>query len=151
MGDDGSTDATPEILERLSRDHPGRLRVIRHARNLGPTGNLLATHNAARGLYVAGLDGDDLALPGKIARQAALLDREPSLAACGHRMAIVDEAGTPTGAVYPARLSAVFDIGKVIRCGMPVLASSVMYRSAAHPDPTFQGELFDWYGNSPTS
>ena len=33
--DDGSTDATPEILDQLATEHAGRIRVFRHAANAG--------------------------------------------------------------------------------------------------------------------
>jgi glycosyltransferase involved in cell wall biosynthesis len=145
VGDDCSTDKTGEILTRLAGEHPERLRVIRHAANLGPTGNFLFVHNAARGEYVAILDGDDLALPGKLAAQARFLDDEPALAACGHRMRIIDEAGAATGPQYPARLESPFDLGKAIRCGMPVFASSVMYRARARTLRASDVEVFDWF------
>jgi glycosyltransferase involved in cell wall biosynthesis len=145
VGDDCSTDGTGAILKRLAREHPHSLRVIRRAANLGPSQNLLATHNAVLGEYVASLDGDDMALPGKLARQAGLLDSEPGLVACGHTMRLIDESGSPTGQLYPARLGATFDIGKVIRCGMPVFASTIMYRARARSLRTCDFELFDWF------
>ena len=145
VGDDCSTDATGAILERLARDHPGRLRLIRHPVNLGPTRNFLATHNASRGEYVAIFDGDDMALPGKLARQAALLDDAPGLVACGHRMQVIDEDGRPTGRHYPARLAPIFDLGKAIRCGVPVCHSSIMYRAGARSLRVCDFELFDWF------
>jgi len=59
-------------------------------------------------------------------------------------MRLIDEGGSPTGRLYPARLAATFDIGKAIRCGMPVFASSVMYRARARTLRACDFELFDW-------
>lgn len=56
--DDGSTDATPEVLESLHQQYPGRFRSIRQA-NAG----LAAVRNRgideARGQYLVFLDADD--------------------------------------------------------------------------------------------
>jgi glycosyltransferase involved in cell wall biosynthesis len=143
VGDDCSTDGTSKIVDELAGED-ARLRVLRPKRNIGVTQNLLAVHNAARGAYIAHLDGDDLADPGKLVAQVKILDANSDLALCGHRMRVVDEHGQPTGGVYPAKLSASFGIGKLIRCGLPVLASSIMYRSEARTLRSLDYELFDW-------
>lgn len=69
--DDGSTDGTPDALEALNDP---RVRVIRAAH-----GGACAARNlgldAARGRYVAFQDSDDVFLPGKLARQVAVLER----------------------------------------------------------------------------
>jgi glycosyltransferase involved in cell wall biosynthesis len=144
VGDDCSTDGSSAIIDEIARQDR-RVRVPRPSSNIGITANLLAVHNAAQGEYVAAVDGDDLAGPGKFAAQIALLDQAPRLSLCGHRCAIIDENGTPTGNIYPARLPASFDVGKVIRCGLPVLASSIMYRAAARTERHADHELFDWF------
>lgn len=81
--DDGSTDATPEILERLRAQVAG-LRVIRtenggvaRARNVGT--------EASRADYVAYLDADDLWHPTKISKQVSAMQNhrgDRSWAAC---------------------------------------------------------------------
>ena len=72
--DDGSTDDTPAVLSRYAQ----RVRVIRQA-NRG----LAAARNAglavARGTYVSFLDADDVAMPTKLAEQAALLEASPTV------------------------------------------------------------------------
>ncbi|MBL8699267.1 MAG: glycosyltransferase family 2 protein [Alphaproteobacteria bacterium] len=55
--DDGSTDATPERLAEARRRHP-RLRVVRHRRSAGQSAGLLTGIRAARGTWIATLDGD---------------------------------------------------------------------------------------------
>ncbi len=71
--DDGSTDATPDILQHLAaRDR--RVRVHRQAHS----GVAAAANHGiglARGAYVARMDADDLAHPDRIALQAGYLDR----------------------------------------------------------------------------
>ncbi len=66
--DDGSSDATFEILERLQQDVPA-LRILRNDRNLGrpATRNRLVAE--ARGRYLTWLDADDEKYPGMLAAQ----------------------------------------------------------------------------------
>lgn len=70
--DDGSTDATPNVLDQLALDRPGTIRVI-HKENGGPglareDGRLIA-----RGEFIQYLDSDDWLLPGKFAVQVQAL------------------------------------------------------------------------------
>jgi dolichol-phosphate mannosyltransferase len=55
--DDGSTDATAAELSRLLAATP-RLRVVRHARSCGQSAAIRSGVRAARGRWIATLDGD---------------------------------------------------------------------------------------------
>jgi hypothetical protein len=82
--DDGSTDATPALLERLAgRDR--RLRVIRGPGE-GIAGALQRGLSACDAPLVARMDADDVAWPGRLAAQVAALDGAPGLAAVGARV-----------------------------------------------------------------
>jgi GT2 family glycosyltransferase len=70
-----------------------RIRVLRNERNLGQVRSLNAGLAGARGEYVARLDQDDLCLPERLERQAALLDREPDVALVGTWLHRIDAAG----------------------------------------------------------
>lgn len=78
--DDGSTDSTVDIIKSYSEE---RIRLVHHDRNLG----LIATLNSglalARGHYIARMDADDIAAPGRIAAQAAFMDAYPDVGICG--------------------------------------------------------------------
>jgi glycosyltransferase involved in cell wall biosynthesis len=79
--DDGSADATPDILDRWRR-RDSRVRVIRTA----PQGIVSALNTglaAANGEIVARMDADDVAWPERFRRQIALLEANPDVAACG--------------------------------------------------------------------
>jgi glycosyltransferase involved in cell wall biosynthesis len=72
--DDGSTDATAEVVEGLSDP---RLRLVRTSPNQGIP---LARNRAlaeARGRYIAWLDSDDLCHPERLATQHDYLERHP--------------------------------------------------------------------------
>ena len=120
--------------------------MLRPKRNIGGSQNFLATHNAARGDYVAYMDGDDMMAPGKLAKQASLLDERPELSACAHRMRIVGEDGGDTGAQFPmVSLPEGFDLRRLIRLGLPVFPSSIMYRRKARTLRAADIDIYDWY------
>ena len=75
--DDGSTDATPEVVEAYRRRDP-RIRSVRQA-NAGLPAARNAGLRVARGEYVAFLDDDDRFLPEKLERQLPLLRQRPEL------------------------------------------------------------------------
>jgi glycosyltransferase involved in cell wall biosynthesis len=101
--DDGSTDATPQLLEKYS----DRVRVLRQAN----AGQAAARNHGAReahGELLAFLDHDDLWDPDKTACQVALLDRFPEALAvyCDHRA--IDAQGnllSSSGALHFPRSS----------------------------------------------
>lgn len=77
--DDASRDTSPSILARRAAAEP-RLRLFRNETNLGLTRSLVIGCAAARGTYIARHDADDLSLPARFERQAALLDAAPDIA-----------------------------------------------------------------------
>ncbi|WP_300680126.1 glycosyltransferase [Nocardioides sp.] len=87
--DDGSTDATPEVLA----GYGDAITVLRQA-NAGPTVAMYAGLDAARGEYVAFLDADDAWLPGRLAATVEHLRRHPEVGLVHSDMTIVDAAGS---------------------------------------------------------
>ncbi|MFF8607440.1 glycosyltransferase family 2 protein [Streptomyces sp. NPDC015346] len=71
--DDCSTDGTTELLERAGREIPGAV-LIRHERNEGLATARNTGLDAARGRYLAFLDGDDWLAPGFYDRLVASMD-----------------------------------------------------------------------------
>lgn len=130
--DDGSTDQTPEILATFAaRD--SRVRVLQREGS-GLTAALNQGCAAAAATYVARFDGDDVALPDRLARQAELLDAHPDVGLVGGAYFSIDAAGRrgatfnpPTGdAALRARLS--------------------RYNVFAHPAATFRRAAFEEVG-----
>lgn len=78
--DDGSTDATPEILTSLLRNDP-RVKVLRTPKNLGIVAALNRGLNEAQGEVVARMDADDIAKPERFRQQLYLLEAGVDL--CG--------------------------------------------------------------------
>ena len=94
--DDGSTDRTPEILGRWA-ERDARVVLVRSPANRGIPAALNLGLRHARAPYIARLDSDDVMLPGRLARQAEVLDRhrEVVLVSCAYELMDVD--GNPLG------------------------------------------------------
>lgn len=85
---DGSTDATRQLLERFAQD--ARVQVI-HSDRIGRVAALNRALQAAQGRYVAVLDADDVALPDRLMRQVDFLRRNPQVGLLGSACRVVDE------------------------------------------------------------
>src|SRR5687768_17066330 len=84
--DNASTDETQRIaLEIGARDT--RIRYVRHATDLGPTGNFVFAADQARTPYFSWAAHDDLRDPEFLQKLVGLLENHPSaaLACCGVR------------------------------------------------------------------
>lgn len=93
VGDDCSTDGSRAVIEDFARRYPTIIKPIFHEKNSGGNGNYIDTHRRATGRYVAHMDGDDYALPGKLQKQVERLDADPSLTIVWHRVEMFDESG----------------------------------------------------------
>lgn len=71
--DDASHDGTVDVVEEAARQD-ARVRAVCLARNVGPARARNIAIEAARGRFIAFLDGDDLWEPAKLERQLAVLE-----------------------------------------------------------------------------
>lgn len=78
--DDGSSDATPQILEAITDP---RLALLRHQENLGVIAALNRGLEAAKGEFIARMDADDVAMPERLRRQIDFLRASPRTGLCG--------------------------------------------------------------------
>jgi glycosyltransferase involved in cell wall biosynthesis len=134
VGDDCSTDGTRAIVQEFVELYPAIVRPVFQPTNTGGSRNNLEVHAAARGEYVAHVDGDDYALPGKLQAQADILDRDPRCNAVWHPVDFFDDAGAFCSG-NTADLSSFTD-GRVefadaIRLGFVGVYSAIMYRRSA--------------------
>lgn len=89
--DDGSSDASRSIAERFAASDQ-RVKIIsRENRGLVATLNELLEH--ARGSYLARMDADDIARPGRFELQVDFLDGRPEVVCVGGAQALIDDAG----------------------------------------------------------
>ena len=123
--DDGSSDETPAILDRLAgRD--ARIRLV-HQTNAGLVAALNLGLSLARGRYVARMDADDRAYPERLAEQFAFLEKHPEVAVLGGSARLMDRAGRMIG---QWRLPTTdLDLKALLRSGAsPFIHSTVMLR-----------------------
>lgn len=91
--DDGSTDSSPKLLARLTRDDP-RVMVIRR-QNAGVAVAINQAIALARGEFIARMDADDIAMPERFTKQVAYLREHPQCVAVGSRIMMIDPYGLP--------------------------------------------------------
>lgn len=91
--DDGSRDGSFAILQAFSKVYPKRVQLLQNSQNMGLNHSLNRCLSAARGQYLARMDGDDLSLPSRFEEQAAFLDQHPDIAFVSSGMQLFDEQG----------------------------------------------------------
>lgn len=91
--DDGSTDATPQVLAELAARHGDILRWRTIGNSGGPSRPRNVGVEMARGELVALFDSDDLMEPGKLGAQLAVFDAQPDVTLCFTDFMVVDEDG----------------------------------------------------------
>ena len=128
--DDGSTDATPDIVaDAASRD--SRLRLIRQSAE-GIVAALNLGLAECRAPLVARMDADDRMRAPRLARQAAEFDLKPDLAVLGSRVELVASPVTGQGLhEYVRWQNALVDAAELANqryVESPLTHPSVMYR-----------------------
>lgn len=123
--DDGSTDNTSEILQKLaSRD--SRLKVYRNAKNVGLAATLNRCLDLASGEYIARQDADDLSHPMRLEKELAYLTRREDLSFVGTSARLVHN-GKPWGIrSYPSEVN----IATVLRYN-PFIHPTMLFRRSA--------------------
>jgi len=104
IGDDCSTDNTRKILIEYQKRNPDKIKLLLHERNLGfhGKGNLVETHNACLGQYIAILEGDDYWIsPHKLQKQADFLDDNPQFAICFTATLAFYDDGSKAATIFP--------------------------------------------------
>lgn len=134
VADDLSTDRTREIAAEFAAQHPGRMRLLMPATKIGAVATFVSLHDAARGEYIAHIDGDDMMLPGRLQAQADFLDAHPECVMVGHDMRIVSRAsGEVISESFAGRpIPAVTDTEFLLRNGCFFAHSSKTYRRSAN-------------------
>jgi hypothetical protein len=98
--DDGSTDATLEIVEAFKARSPFPVRVLPPDGRLGFADSFLEVASRCEGELVAFCDQDDVWLPGKLERCAAAFDT-PGVVLAVHTSRVVREDLSDTGLLAP--------------------------------------------------
>lgn len=127
IGEDCSTDSTRAIALRYQTQRPDVVRLITSDANVGAARNHRRILRAARGDFIAYLDGDDYWLPGKLARQVAYLNEHLDCSAVYTHALTINEAGERIGFFNDVGCER-FDLGALLRRGNFLNNSSVLFR-----------------------
>lgn len=112
--DDGSTDATADILRAWAR-RDARVRIVSGA-SAGIVAALERARSEARAPYLARMDADDVSAPTRLAAQLAHMEGDPSLSGCGCGVRYFPEECVREGALrYQAWLNAAVTPDQIAR------------------------------------
>jgi len=134
---DASPDDTAAILSPLAKTYPN-LKALTNPENLGLIETMRRLLEACRGEYIAYLDGDDLALPGKLQAQVDYLDSHPECGIVYHESEVFDSDSGNIIKLYSRDFyNAVYipqqaTLEHLIRYTVFLQASSVMIRRHNH-------------------
>ena len=135
--DDGSSDDSWSIMQRLARQWP-QLKALQNSQNMGLAKTQKRLLREATGEYIAYVDGDDLALPGKLQSQADYLDSHTSCTLCYHEAEVFDSDSNEVTShysrdYYNARyIPQQAQAEHLIRYGCFPNASSIAFRRHGH-------------------
>jgi glycosyltransferase involved in cell wall biosynthesis len=86
--DDGSTDATADVLARCTDQ---RITIVRLAENVGRARARNVALQLARGRYIAICDSDDISMPTRFEEHAAFLDANPDVGVVSAHLRLLSE------------------------------------------------------------
>ena len=93
MCDDGSQDDTYNVALEYKKNYPEKIIVLRNEKNLGLNATLNRCLKAAKGKYIARMDGDDICAAERFDEEIAVLENEPDISIVSTDMAYFDETG----------------------------------------------------------
>jgi glycosyltransferase involved in cell wall biosynthesis len=123
--DDGSTDATPSILNGYIDP---RIVRIKNKQNVGIPTSLNEGIALAKGEYIARMDADDISLPERFEKQAAYLDHHLQIGVVGSSIKTINEQGHIIGSSSFSNDPELMEW--VLLFGSPMAHPSVMMRTA---------------------
>jgi glycosyltransferase involved in cell wall biosynthesis len=140
ISEDCSTDRTREIVKEFHKAHPERVRLLLSEQNIRSNEIVVRGIQAARGQYIALLDGDDYWIsPDKLQRQADFLDSHPECSLCFHNARIFHETEGGEGHNWTPAGQKEISTLEDIWMGNFIATCSTMFRRG------FIGEIPAWY------
>lgn len=92
--EDGSSDDTYSVAQSYQQKYPDKIVLLRNEKNLGLNSTLNRCLEAARGMYIARMDGDDLCSADRFEKELQALQQNPEMAVVSTEMTYFDETGT---------------------------------------------------------
>ena len=140
ISEDCSTDGTRDIVIEYQQRYPDLVRLLLSSTNLRSNAVVVRGFEAARGQYIALLDGDDYwTSPHKLQRQVDFLDANPACAMCFHNAEAHDEIGDRAPWLWTSARQHPITTVDDIWLGNYIATCSAMFRA------NLVGMLPDWY------
>src|SRR3989344_865513 len=136
--DDESTDKSGEIIKYYQRRHRTKINVIKTGRNLNCGGDMCANLGIelARGKYISRMDADDIAVPTKLEKQVAFLEKNKRVFLVGSSAYVINKRGTIVGEkLEPTH---PFDIYHAYATFHPIIHQTAVLRRI------FRGAIFSY-------
>ena len=146
IGDDASTDATPNIIYEYTKNCT-KITFIQRKENIGLHNNFMEIINHCKGDYIALMEGDDFWIdPYKLQKQKDILDEHPQVAFCfGNSITFTDtlENGKKT---HSSVNNNPFDLHDYMKLGIRVPNNTKMFRMTSFPKqmPLIFYESIQW-------
>lgn len=146
VGVDASSDGTAEVVRSFERKYPERVRACYHEKRVGLHENVRSVFEAARGQFVALLEGDDYwTHPEKLHRQLEALESRPDAVLSAHLVEVRGEEGSLLGTVPRRPWQGSPSREEFLRSTCDVHTSSLLFRNvfrgAALPEFVIDGGL----------
>lgn len=132
VGDDASTDSTPQILKEYSHNYSDKLKVFLRDKNMGGKGanNLYDLLLKCDGKYIITLEGDDFWTDNKkIQKQIDFLEKNSDFIGVAHQCVVVNENSVPNGENYPECKDDVYTFKHLGSNIMPGQFTTLMYKN----------------------
>jgi glycosyltransferase involved in cell wall biosynthesis len=140
ISEDCSTDGTREIVIGYQEKFPHKIRLLLSERNVHSNAIVVRGINAAKGEYIALLDGDDYwTSPSKLQKQVDFLDNHPEYSMCFHNAQVFYEDGSKEPWNWTPENQPEFSTLEDIWMGNFIATCSTMFRRGLF------GEVPDWY------
>lgn len=140
ISEDCSTDGTREVVLDYHRQYPEKIRLLLSEQNIHSNQVVIRGIEAARGKYIALLDGDDYwTSPQKLQKQVDYLDQHPECAMCFHNALVVSEEGKKDPWLWTPSDQKEISTLEDIWMGNFIATCSTMFRNH------LTGQIPDWY------
>ncbi|MGQ9426561.1 glycosyltransferase [Gilvimarinus sp. F26214L] len=146
--DDGSTDASRDVIAALHTDYNGAFRYLARE-NRGLVATLQEGLDLASGEYFCELASDDYLHPENLARRTAGLDANPEAVMVFTDGLNVDKDGNVIGPITKERIKAVYrsanPIPQILNNNTPVFATGLVRTDALRRCGGFDADTFRYY------
>lgn len=147
--DDGSSDATFEVVQSYQHDHPEKIILLRNETNMGLNYTLNRCLSKARGRFIARMDGDDVSCPTRLEQEYAFLESHSEYAIVSTPMICFDERGAWGRGTGGGKVEPLDFIKGTPFCHAPCMVRREAYKSVDgySTDPrTLRAEDYDlWF------